>query len=127
MTGGAAAARLLHPDTALVGGDRIRARPALFLGGPTARDACWVRTAAGAFEAPVQRRSRKAGWRKNNGPVLATADFEGMLAQLDHRWEIQAADGWQEFAQVTGDFTQWIDRGRGRPARAVRLSRIFHV
>ncbi|WP_433350591.1 PH domain-containing protein [Micromonospora sp. CA-111912] len=58
-------------------------RPALLLGGPTVRDACWVRTADGAFEAPVQRKSRKAGWRKDNGPVLATTDFEGMLARLD--------------------------------------------
>ncbi|MEU7926972.1 PH domain-containing protein [Micromonospora sp. NPDC049801] len=61
----------------------FEARPALFLGGPTVRLACWVRTTGGAFESSVQRRSRKGGWRKNSGPVLAPDDFEGMLARLD--------------------------------------------
>ncbi|MGV9213035.1 PH domain-containing protein [Micromonospora sp. RB23] len=61
----------------------FEARPALFLGGPTVRDACWVRTRSGAFESAVQRRSRVTGWRKDVGPVLSSDDFEGMLARLD--------------------------------------------
>ncbi|MEV4387026.1 PH domain-containing protein [Micromonospora sp. NPDC049580] len=61
----------------------FEARPALFLGGPTVRDACWVRTTGGAFESAVQRRSRTPGWRKNNGPVLSADDFARMLARLD--------------------------------------------
>ncbi|CCH18250.1 PH domain-containing protein [Micromonospora lupini] len=61
----------------------FEARPALFLGGPTVRDACWVRTTGGAFESAVQRRSRDMGWRKNNGPVLSADDFDRMLARLD--------------------------------------------
>ena len=60
----------------------FEARPALFLGGPTVRLACWVRTAGGAYESAVQRRSAVVGWRKNNGPVLTVADFDRMLAQL---------------------------------------------
>ncbi|MEU0548509.1 PH domain-containing protein [Micromonospora sp. NPDC005979] len=61
----------------------FEARPALFLGEPTVRDACWVRTTGGDFESAVQRRSREMGWRKDIGPVLSSDDFEGMLAQLD--------------------------------------------
>ncbi|MFI5925608.1 PH domain-containing protein [Micromonospora sp. NPDC051543] len=61
----------------------FEARPALFLGEPTVRDACWVRTTGGAFESAVQRRSREMGWRKDVGPVLSSDDFEGMLARLD--------------------------------------------
>ncbi|MEU4337772.1 PH domain-containing protein [Micromonospora lupini] len=61
----------------------FEARPALFLGGPTVRDACWVRTTDGAFESAVQRRSRDMGWRKDNGPVLSADDFDRMLARLD--------------------------------------------
>ncbi|MCG5443808.1 PH domain-containing protein [Micromonospora sp. NIE79] len=61
---------------------RFEARPALFLGGPTSRLACWVRTTDGAFESAVQRRSRSGGWRKNNGPVLAVADFDQLLVRL---------------------------------------------
>ncbi|MET7835679.1 hypothetical protein [Micromonospora sediminicola] len=48
----------------------------------TVRDAIWVRTRDGAHEAPVQRRSRLRGWRKNTGPVLSAADFELTLAGL---------------------------------------------
>ncbi|MEU4782745.1 hypothetical protein [Micromonospora sp. NPDC023633] len=58
-------------------------RPAELLGEPTARDACWVRTADGAVETPVQRRSRTVGWRKDIGPVLRTEDFGRMVARLD--------------------------------------------
>ncbi|MFY1614998.1 PH domain-containing protein [Micromonospora sp. WMMD736] len=61
----------------------FEARPALFLGEPTVRDACWVRTTGGAFESAVQRRSREMGWRKDVGPVLAPDDFARMLARLD--------------------------------------------
>ncbi|MGC4820561.1 PH domain-containing protein [Micromonospora sp. DT63] len=61
----------------------FEARPALLLGGPTARDACWVLTTNGAFESAVQRRSRMASLRKNNGPVLSADDFARMLARLD--------------------------------------------
>ncbi|WP_422739920.1 PH domain-containing protein [Micromonospora sp. WMMD729] len=64
----------------------FEARPALFLDEPTVRDACWVRTTSGAFESAVQRRSREMGWRKNNGPVLSSDDFDGMLALLDAEW-----------------------------------------
>lgn len=58
-------------------------RRALFLGEPTIRDACWVLTVDGAFETPVQRRSREMGWRKEAGPVLSEADFERLLNRLD--------------------------------------------
>ncbi|MFD0785156.1 PH domain-containing protein [Micromonospora azadirachtae] len=58
------------------------ARPALFLGEPTIRDACWVLTVDGAFETPVQRRSREMGWRKEVGPVLSEADFDRLLTRL---------------------------------------------
>lgn len=58
------------------------ARPALLAGEPTIRDACWVLTADGAFETPVQRRSRGAGWRKDVGPVLSEAAFDRLLAYL---------------------------------------------
>ncbi|MFF0234094.1 PH domain-containing protein [Micromonospora sp. NPDC005254] len=61
----------------------FEARPALLLGGPTGRDACWVLTTDGAFESAVQRRSRTASLRKNNGPVLSADDFARMLARLD--------------------------------------------
>ncbi|MFG3558890.1 PH domain-containing protein [Micromonospora sp. NPDC047557] len=61
----------------------FEARPALILGEPTVRNACWVRTTGGAFESAVQRRSRTPGWRKNNGPVLSADDFARMLARLD--------------------------------------------
>ncbi|MEU8301866.1 PH domain-containing protein [Micromonospora sp. NPDC048909] len=59
------------------------ARPALFLGEPTVRDACWVLTTGDAFETPVQRRSREIGWRKEVGPVLSEADFDRLLDRLD--------------------------------------------
>ncbi|MET8086083.1 PH domain-containing protein [Micromonospora sp. NPDC005237] len=61
----------------------FEARPALILGEPTVRDACWVRTTGGAFESAVQRHSSRAGWRKNIGPVLSADDFARMLARLD--------------------------------------------
>jgi hypothetical protein len=32
------------------------------------------------------------------------------MTRFEHRWEIQTADGWQEFAQVTEDLTRWVDR-----------------
>jgi len=43
------------------------------------------------------------------------------MTRFEHRWEIQAVDGWQEFAQVTDELTRWIDRrawstGEGRKA-----------
>lgn len=60
----------------------FEASPALFLGEPTSRLACWVRTTDGAFESAVQRRSRRGGWRKENGPVLAPADFDQLLVRL---------------------------------------------
>ncbi|MER7475507.1 PH domain-containing protein [Micromonospora sp. NPDC000018] len=64
-----------------VAGFEVRA--AEFLGEPTVRDACWVRTAGGAVETPVQRRSRATGWRKNVGPVLRTEEFDRVVARLD--------------------------------------------
>ncbi|RAO05328.1 hypothetical protein GAR05_00370 [Micromonospora saelicesensis] len=60
----------------------FEASPALFLGEPTSRLACWVRTTDGAFESAVQRRSRRVGWRKENGPVLDAADFDQLLVRL---------------------------------------------
>ena len=41
------------------------------------------------------------------------------MTRFEHRWEIQAADGWQEFAQVTDELTRCVDRrawatGEGR-------------
>ncbi|MEV6369982.1 hypothetical protein AB0L86_24155 [Micromonospora musae] len=59
------------------------ARRALLLGEPTIRQAVWVLTVDGAFETPVQRRSREMGWRKEVGPVLSEADFERLLNRLD--------------------------------------------
>jgi hypothetical protein len=41
-----------------------------------------VRTTDGAFESAVQRRSRRVGWRKENGPVLDAADFDQLLVRL---------------------------------------------
>ncbi|MEK8105256.1 DUF4158 domain-containing protein [Micromonospora sp. M12] len=43
------------------------------------------------------------------------------MTRFEHRWEIQAADGWQEFTQVTDELTRWVDRrawttGEGRKA-----------
>ncbi|HEX8344365.1 MAG TPA: DUF4158 domain-containing protein [Actinoplanes sp.] len=43
------------------------------------------------------------------------------MTRFEHRWEIQAADGWQEFTQATDDLTRWADRrawttGEGRKA-----------
>ena len=43
------------------------------------------------------------------------------MTRFEHRWEIQATDGWQEFAQVTDELTRWVDRrawatGEGRKA-----------
>ncbi|MGS2616714.1 PH domain-containing protein [Micromonospora sp. LZ34] len=58
-------------------------RAARFLGEPTVRPACWVRTADGAVETPVQRRSRAGGLRKNVGPVLRPAEFDRMVARLN--------------------------------------------
>ncbi len=60
----------------------FEASPALFLGEPTSRLACWVRTTDGAFESAVQRRSRRVGWRKENGPVLDAAGFDQLLVRL---------------------------------------------
>ncbi|MEV4466418.1 hypothetical protein AB0J51_22700 [Micromonospora echinofusca] len=58
-------------------------RPAVLLGEPTVRDACWVRTAEGPVETPVQRRSREMGWRKDVGPVLSPKEFDRLVARLD--------------------------------------------
>ncbi|GAA2533597.1 hypothetical protein GCM10010201_36230 [Pilimelia columellifera subsp. columellifera] len=43
------------------------------------------------------------------------------MTRFEHRWEIQATDGWQEFSEVTDELTRWIDRrawatGEGRKA-----------
>ncbi|MEU4482938.1 hypothetical protein AB0F68_33545 [Micromonospora sp. NPDC023966] len=57
-------------------------RAARFLGSATVRNAAWVLTGDGAWEAPVQQRSRLAGVRKNNGPVLSAADFDLTMAHL---------------------------------------------
>jgi hypothetical protein len=57
-------------------------RAARFLGGATVRNAVWVLTRDGAWETPVQRRSRIVGWRKNVGPVLSPADFDLTLERL---------------------------------------------
>lgn len=43
------------------------------------------------------------------------------MTRFEHRWEIQAADGWREFTQVTDELTRWVDRrawatGEGRKA-----------
>lgn len=68
-------------------------RAARFLGSATVRNAAWVLTRDGAWETPVQRRSRLAGWRKNNGPVLSAADFDLMMAQLREAHSAGQSDG----------------------------------
>lgn len=73
----------------------FEARPALFLGGPTARLACWVRTTDGAFESAVQRRSTSGALRKNNGPVLAVADFDQLLVRLTEQRAARGRPGGQ--------------------------------
>ncbi|MFG3691289.1 PH domain-containing protein [Micromonospora sp. NPDC047740] len=57
-------------------------RAARFLGSATVRNAAWVLTRDGAWETPVQQRSRLVGSRKNTGPVLSAADFDLMMARL---------------------------------------------
>lgn len=44
------------------------------------------------------------------------------MTRFEHRWEIQAADGWQEFAQVTDELTRWIDRRAWATGEAARRS-----
>lgn len=74
---------------------RFEASPALFLGGPTARLACWVHTTDGAFESAVQRRSKSGTLRKNNGPVLTVADFDQLLVRLAEQRAARGRPGGQ--------------------------------
>ncbi|MFI2713392.1 hypothetical protein ACH495_25030 [Micromonospora sp. NPDC018662] len=57
-------------------------RAARMPGGTTVRAAIWVRTRDDLWEAPVQQRSMRPGWRKNNGPVLSEAAFRLTLERL---------------------------------------------
>ncbi|OKI69678.1 hypothetical protein A6A27_21585 [Micromonospora sp. CB01531] len=69
-------------------------RTARFLGSATVRNAAWVLTRDGAWETPVQQRSRLVGWRKNTGPVLSAADFDLMMARLrEAHAAVQAGGG----------------------------------